>query len=633
MERLVLDLLLLGTFLGVSALLAGAEAAYFSLTRLGSAHLEPDESPEHALLVRVLRDPRDLLVTLLVGITLVNIAASALATQVATTLFGSRGIGDRDRRHGLPHRRLRRGPAHDARGRACRTASACSWRGPCWLSSGSSRRSASCWATFTHFVSQAADGEGVAKPAISEAELRTLVDVGAQEGVVERTEREMIHKVFELEDTIVREVMVPRTDMFCLDVATPPDRLLPASARAPALTACPSSRRPSITSLGILYTKDLLPYLAGCRPTSTSARTSPALLRARVQAGRRAAARVPGQEAPPGHRGGRVRRHGGARHPRGPPRGAGRRDPRRVRRGGAPDPAGGRAHLPRVAAKLPIDDFNAATGLVHLRRALRHGRGLGPRPLRPRAPQGREASRPRASGSRWRRSSATASSRCSSAWQRPRARDPRRRTGPRCRTPTSDPGARREPRGHLRHRPPVPARHGVLLRAEMAFIAANRVRLRHLAEQGSRVARGYLEAFQQPERLLSTAMMGVTIAHISLLGGRDRGPPLLGRRPASLWATVDPHAADAGLRRDHPEGGGPAAGHRAGPPHLRPARGPSPGSSPRRGHRQPARPRDAAGPRARRAPGLASSSPARSSSSCSSSSRRRPTSRQRGRRR
>jgi putative hemolysin len=50
--------------------------------------------------------------------------------------------------------------------------------------------------------------------------------------------------------------------------------------------------------------------------------------------------------------------------------------------------------------------------------------------------------------------------------------------------------------------------------AEMAFIAANRLRLRHLAEEGSAVAAHYLESFRQPERLLSTAMMGVTIAHI-----------------------------------------------------------------------------------------------------------------------
>lgn len=50
--------------------------------------------------------------------------------------------------------------------------------------------------------------------------------------------------------------------------------------------------------------------------------------------------------------------------------------------------------------------------------------------------------------------------------------------------------------------------------AEMAFIAANRLKLRHLAEEGHAVARQYLESFRRPEHVLSTAMMGVTIAHI-----------------------------------------------------------------------------------------------------------------------
>jgi putative hemolysin len=50
--------------------------------------------------------------------------------------------------------------------------------------------------------------------------------------------------------------------------------------------------------------------------------------------------------------------------------------------------------------------------------------------------------------------------------------------------------------------------------AEMAFIAANRLRLRHLAEEGNAIAEQYLESFRRPERLLSAAMMGVTIAHI-----------------------------------------------------------------------------------------------------------------------
>ena len=50
--------------------------------------------------------------------------------------------------------------------------------------------------------------------------------------------------------------------------------------------------------------------------------------------------------------------------------------------------------------------------------------------------------------------------------------------------------------------------------AEMAFIAANRLKLRHLAEEGNRTAALYLEAFRNPERTLATAKMGVPIAHV-----------------------------------------------------------------------------------------------------------------------
>jgi CBS domain containing-hemolysin-like protein len=50
--------------------------------------------------------------------------------------------------------------------------------------------------------------------------------------------------------------------------------------------------------------------------------------------------------------------------------------------------------------------------------------------------------------------------------------------------------------------------------AEMAFIAANRLRLRHLAQEGSTVAARYLEAFRQPGRVMATATIGITVAHI-----------------------------------------------------------------------------------------------------------------------
>ncbi len=75
--------------------------------------------------------------------------------------------------------------------------------------------------------------------------------------------------------------------------------------------------------------------------------------------------------------------------------------------------------------------------------------------------------------------------------------------------------------------------------AEMAFIAANRLRLRHLAEDGHRVATDYLEAFRNPARVLSTAMIGVTVAHIVASSAATFAlMPHLGRPTAALVATL-----------------------------------------------------------------------------------------------
>src|SRR5581483_5498507 len=108
-------------------------------------------------------------------------------------------------------------------------------------------------------------GKGAEHPELTEEELRTLVDVGASEGVVEREEREMIHKVFQLEDTPVRSLMVPRTDMFCLDVETPREEILPA-LREQLHSRVPVYEESIDTIVGILYTKDLLPYVGGLPP-------------------------------------------------------------------------------------------------------------------------------------------------------------------------------------------------------------------------------------------------------------------------------------------------------------------------------------------------------------------------------
>ncbi len=61
-------------------------------------------------------------------------------------------------------------------------------------------------------------GRGFAEgPFASEAELREMVDLAEQSALIESGERQMIHSVFELGDTLVREVMVPRTEMVVIE--------------------------------------------------------------------------------------------------------------------------------------------------------------------------------------------------------------------------------------------------------------------------------------------------------------------------------------------------------------------------------------------------------------------------------
>lgn len=78
--------------------------------------------------------------------------------------------------------------------------------------------------------------------------------------------------------------------------------------------------------------------------------------------------------------------------------------------------------------------------------------------------------------------------------------------------------------------------------AEMAFIAANRIKLRHLAEEGNRGARRYLDTFHRPERFLSTAMMGVTLAHVVAASAATSGllPVLGGSAPLVVTLVLTP---------------------------------------------------------------------------------------------
>ena len=93
-------------------------------------------------------------------------------------------------------------------------------------------------------------------PFSSEIELRELVDMAEQRGVVEHRERQMIQSVFELGDTIAREVMVPRTDVVWIDHAkTVPQGL--ALALRSGFSRIPVAGESADDIRGVVYLKDL----------------------------------------------------------------------------------------------------------------------------------------------------------------------------------------------------------------------------------------------------------------------------------------------------------------------------------------------------------------------------------------
>jgi putative hemolysin len=263
-DAIVIRLLILAFLVACSGILTGAEAAYFSLGRARLRRLT-GTSGEAGGQAPLIERPHDLLVTLLVGITVINIGAAALAATVAEEVFGVR--------YGLIAEVIGMILLLTTFGEVLPMTFAVKYpeqflavvrRPVSWLAM-LLAPVRMLLGGLTALTVRLVGGERSGQPELTEEELRTLVDVGASEGVVAREEREMIHKVFELEDTLVRSIMVPRTDIFCLDVKTPGEAILPA-LRENLHSRVPVYEGSIDVIVGILYTKDLLPYVDGLPP-------------------------------------------------------------------------------------------------------------------------------------------------------------------------------------------------------------------------------------------------------------------------------------------------------------------------------------------------------------------------------
>lgn len=99
----------------------------------------------------------------------------------------------------------------------------------------------------------------------SEEELKILTEIGEKEGTLQEEESEIIQSIFDFKDKHVREIMKPRVDMVAIESDSSIDDVMDLISNK-QFSKIPVYKENIDKIVGIIYAKDLLPYLMGSRP-------------------------------------------------------------------------------------------------------------------------------------------------------------------------------------------------------------------------------------------------------------------------------------------------------------------------------------------------------------------------------
>jgi CBS domain containing-hemolysin-like protein len=241
-------ILLLG-LLALSAFFSASETAFLSISKAKALDWAKEGGRIGGLIQRMKDDPHRLFTTLRIGNHLANIAASSLATLIALQLVSSHAFSIATGvmtlvilifgeifpksvavRNNLLIARLAIFPVY-------------------WLS-----RLFYPLVLLLNFIPRMTERiQG--KPRVTEAELLTMVEAVEEDGQIKEQEKELIHNIFEFDDTSASEIMTPRADMFVVDIHTQLD--LPEIFRS-GFTRIPVIDGDMDHIVGILNIKDLL---------------------------------------------------------------------------------------------------------------------------------------------------------------------------------------------------------------------------------------------------------------------------------------------------------------------------------------------------------------------------------------
>ena len=241
----------------LSALFSSSETALTTVNRIRVRTLAGQGDKRAMTLLAVLQNPEKMLSVILIGNNVVNLYASSLATTVTLSLFGSKLVGVAT---GILTLAVLVFGEVAPKTMASRNAEQIALRaaGPVKVLMWLFTPLVFVVNNLARLVMKLFGADRPSKRELMTAEeLRTIVQVGHEDGVIENSERKMIDNVFDFGDRNARDIMIPRIDMTCIDVEAGYDELMEV-VREEKYTRIPVYKESTDTIVGILNIKDLL---------------------------------------------------------------------------------------------------------------------------------------------------------------------------------------------------------------------------------------------------------------------------------------------------------------------------------------------------------------------------------------
>jgi len=244
-----------------SAFFSGSETALMALNKLKLKHQSKEGRRGAKVLENILRHPDSLIGTILLGNNLVNVASSALATSLAISLWGSE--------MGMLYATLLMTLVLLIFAEVTpKTFSAYHSEGVSYMVARPLKLLMVLLRPFVLFVTFFSNGiikamgiKRTRSDVLTEAELKTMILLGEEAGVLGSRKKEMLHGILDLREISVKDVMVPRMDMFAIDMELPVDEIKKKILSAP-FSRIPVFREDIEKIAGILIVNDFLKALA-----------------------------------------------------------------------------------------------------------------------------------------------------------------------------------------------------------------------------------------------------------------------------------------------------------------------------------------------------------------------------------